>query len=525
MFSMSQAVDTEIIDLREPQTGDTAEPLAFEVLYEHLAPSLDDLSQGWDEVRLSIDDASSESRCKRLAREIASFALAEINIPGVSLRKPAGDYPILQKLVRAAGLQARVTARAEVFGDDPDSHHLITGFSDVPPEFSDMPGVRELAELVTTINSDLVPVFVEIEQTTQAIQADVVEYLGQSPEHVLKLSKWAVDKAECSIPNKPERTLLDTLALDTLDQPSSGINLVVTEFAEQAQAGNLTGEFLLEDYLVALLNERESAEQIRPWLDFARGLLQKAGIQAEDDHQLLLNNRNNWPATLEERYRQFCARSLEIAKSELFAVLNSFRPKIKSIPTNEALRQSLGYSAGINLITSNGKTTTSRGKSNHKGRVTPKSTRIDNVFVGNGDQEPDKKACLAVLVDFGDERGHSYNAEPDAVERFVAKQIEKIGRKCGEDVTAMIKAIAENPYRFGQKKIDVMRKIRVGDKVRPMRSFQMKGLSESGRQDSASIDLRILYAVFPPAESDGQPIVVIDGIYKHDDYERRIANA
>ena len=88
------------------------------------------------------------------------------------------------------------------------------------------------------------------------------------------------------------------------------------------------------------------------------------------------------------------------------------------------------------------------------------------------------------------------------------------------DLNRIIATLRENPYGFGTKRLNAMF-VGVGSRSLPLRSIDPRKRAGLSLDDSESYKVRVVYVIHRSGEGS---VIGIEGIYNHDDYDRKFGS-
>lgn len=337
---------------------------------------------------------------------------------------------------------------------------------------------RPFAEEIQAEKTKLLPQFWDYLRRDYGNFFDFVEFLKdkENPErNKIKLFMESIASAESAPRDDKKRSMFEQIIHDwkerILENPPSQI---------------------IVDFSKTLRN----LPVIEEWLNFT---LLIRGDASKDINTLLENiSLSEWPAQLRDEFSKFVSGKYASLLGTLRLALSEFHAKTPK---------------SIGNILSQAPASAKRDHFGQNGNGTPHIP--DSVSVAERVQ---RQYEIGIIQKVEDTRGHIISKQsPEDISSYLRKMAYKFASgdpRIAQDFEKMLKSIQKDPYGFGVKKLHGMtitidRESRIN-----LRSLNPRNRMGLILEHPDSMEIRFVFAI-------KDDIIAIEGIYSHDEYDRR----
>lgn len=111
--------------------------------------------------------------------------------------------------------------------------------------------------------------------------------------------------------------------------------------------------------------------------------------------------------------------------------------------------------------------------------------------------------------------------EIDSLLRRTANKIARGDARVLDDVMAIIASLRKDPYGLGTQKLP-NKQITVRHNNLPWRRLDPEGRSNLSLRHEQSWRLRVIYVIYPNPRDEKRPVICLEGIYTHEEYETKL---
>lgn len=373
----------------------------------------------------------------------------------------------------------------------------------------------------------------EVNQTGSELKEKFLDFLLSDYSHFSDFADFLEDDAYKQAREQVRPFLAEIAREDAREKTSSEGGLfdrIRKEWLERIKKGEIdermVDKFILSDTSVSDIpdinieqrgNDLIIGEELVEWLGFA---LRMASI-IDPEHSMpvdpdrLSDNAvlgavkgvpfEYWPQPFKEALVRFATGEVNLAVSHIRKVFETLskQPAAEPVLIFDAEEESRKRAKGIQLT---------EGEGDGKGESDATS------------KETERKPLRVAVLQKTTTRAHEYTLLSDEdLSSYVAKQAAKLARGDAGmllDLTSIIDMIRKNPYLRGAMKLDKRTAFLHGQKQTMLRFAPGKNIGVPLRHKLTD-HVRVIYVVDKKVEP---PVVAIEGIYAHADYEK-VANS
>ena len=470
---------------------------------------------------LNRDGRKFKGAYEGLARDYERVTMAAIvtraQRTGVVLVSKSGTSPISEEQISgAADLRRRLTAG--------------TGFTVRPDIGTGEVEVSETPDSAVTILG-LIRAFVNAYQAQLEVSEVFTKRIQDDSHELASIAAWVRDTDEDD--NGEFRQVLWALWADLHDEeaPSRFAEALeaVVESVEPEQYLDEFHQALAEGSDVEQINDTPTEhlrETLASLVEAARHY-QGGELDEVSDRQIVEDLLDMWPPHVRTALAVFAAEYVQRQVQTILEATKRHGTDFRQTPSAEDV--GLAYKAFVdfrdakmNPPNSGRKRSPGPKRSGGKKGRTTRSTADINRSVEPDEEMSDVTAGLCRVVVSGGGQRLKLRAEkpedeaelPDSIADMVSKFAEKHPfsygtRAVNVAVTQMMKYVAEEPYGIGTKRIRPT-------SLRRLSPVRLPNLSTPGELRR----VRIIFAV--DRDREGNPVVGIEGVYTHDDFDTRV---
>lgn len=349
-----------------------------------------------------------------------------------------------------------------------------------------------MMEFNKDFNEGKAPVAAEVQGSKVELSSKFKNYLLSDPNSIFAFRDFLLDKKYAST-RAVIRPFLASFAQseDRLAKDDKGEILGETVKKWVGEISEKGSPDLLDEFVASI-----KSPNILEWLEFA--------AQGEDIANSLKarSDFSAWPSELRKVFKVFVASKYRSTPGDIRKELDQFRKPL----TGKGFTQQYDF-LGEETETVTVKAAIEKKPDNQKGTL--EKTEKKKYPVGILTKEIGSSFEVRVLTE--EELTGYLQKEANVLVASDSRMI--------KDIENIVQSLRVDPYGLGTRKLNAMF-VQVGHRSLPVRSINPRKRIGLSLEHPKSQEVRVAYVIYKNGEGLG-PVIGIEGIYRHEDYDRR----